>query len=75
MLGSVLVTPMWKVNWMVTNTVEQKDGENKNWLTTGNDVTDSLDGVETIIHSILDVNIIDGKIKQLYVYDRAKDKE
>ena len=31
--------PMWKVNWMATNTVEQKDGENKNWLTTGNDVT------------------------------------
>ena len=75
MLGSVLVTPMWKVNWMVTNTVEQKDGENKNWLTTGNDITDTLDGVEITIHSILDANIVDGKIKQLYVYDRAKDKE
>ena len=67
--------PMWKVNWMATNTVEQKDGENKNWLTTGNDVTDTLDGVEITIHSILDANIVDGKIKQLYVYDRAKDKE
>ena len=63
---------MWKVNWMATNTVEQKDGENKNWLTTGNDVTDTLDGVEITIHSILDANIVDGKIKQLYVYDRAK---
>ena len=44
-------------------------------ITPGNDVTDTLDGVEITIHSILDANIVDGKIKQLYVYDRAKDKE
>ena len=67
--------PMWKVNWMATNTVQQKDGEKRNWLTTGNDVTDTVNGEETMIHSILDANIVDGKIKQLYIYDRAKDKE
>ena len=66
---------MWKVNWMATNTVQQKDGEKRNWLTTGNDVTDTVNGEETMIHSILDANIVDGKIKQLYIYDRAKDKE
>ncbi|MDA9361184.1 hypothetical protein N9R08_01650 [Flavobacteriaceae bacterium] len=67
--------PSWKVNWMVSNTVDVKDGENRNWLTTGNDVTDVVDGVETTIHSILDANIVDGKIKRLNIYDRAKNKE
>ena len=67
--------PSWKVNWMISNTVDVKDGENRNWLTTGNDVTDVVDGVETTIHSILDANIVDGKIKRLNIYDRAKNKE
>ena len=60
---------------MITNTVDVKDGENRNWLTTGNDLTDIVDGVETTIHSILDANIVDGKIKRLNIYDRAKNKE
>jgi len=38
-------------------------------------LTDIVDGVETTIHSILDANIVDGKIKRLNIYDRAKNKE
>jgi len=67
--------PNWKVIWMVTNTVEQKDGKTQNWLTTGNEFTDMVDGKETMIHSIADVNFVDGKIKRINIYNRAKEQE
>ena len=65
-------SPSWKVEWMVASTVTQNDGKFKYWLTTGNEITDVVDGEKTLIHSVLDVNIVDGKIKQLNIYNRAK---
>jgi hypothetical protein len=67
--------PHWKAVWMVTNTVEHKEGENEHWLTTGNEVTDTIDGKETMKHVVIDFNIVDGKIKKINVYARAKEQE
>ena len=68
-------TPNWKTKWMVTNTVAQSDGKLDHWLTTGNEFTDTIDGKETMMHSIADVNIVDGKIKKIHIYSRAKEQE
>ena len=70
-----LSNPNWKVRWMVTNTVKQNDGKTQNWLTTGNEYTDMVDGKETMIHSIADVNFVDGEIKRINIYNRAKEQE
>jgi len=67
--------PNWKVKWMVTNTVAQKDGKNEHWLTTGNEFTDTIDGEEIMMYSIADVNFVDGKIKRINIYIRAKEQE
>ena len=67
--------PNWKVIWMVTNTVEHKGGKTQNWLTTGNEFTDVVDGKETMIHSIADVNFVDGKIKRINIYNRLKEQK
>ena len=67
--------PHWKVIWMVTNTVEHKEGENEHWLTTGQEFTDTIDGKETMKHIVADVNIVDGKIKKMNIYARAKEQE
>lgn len=67
--------PHWKPIWMVTNTVERNEGKNEHWLTTGNEVTDTIDGKETMKHAVIDYNIVDGKIKKIYVYLRAKEQE
>ena len=68
-------SPNWKVKWMVANTVKQNDGKIQHWLTTGNEFTDIIDGKETMINTIADVNIVDGKIKRINIHNRAKEQE
>ena len=67
--------PNWKVKWMVANTVKQNDGKIQHWLTTGNEFTDIIDGKETMTNTIVGVNIVDGKIKRIYIHNRAKEQE
>ena len=56
---------------MVANTVQGNDGKNQTWLTTGVDVFQLLDGNNVTSHHIIDLNFVDGKVKELIVYDRA----
>ena len=63
--------PSWKVKFMVANTVQGNDGKNQTWLTTGVDVVQLLDGNNVTSHHIVDLNFVDGKVKELIVYDRA----
>ena len=67
--------PVWKVKWMVANTAQGKDGKNQNWLTTGVDLVQTTDGNSVISNHIVDVNFVDGKIKELNAYDRASEKK
>ena len=67
--------PVWKVKLMVANTAQGKDGKNQNWLTTGVDLVQTTDGNSVISHHIVDVNFVDGKIKELNAYDRASEKK
>ena len=67
--------PVWKVKWMVANTAQGKDGKNQNWLTTGVDLVQTTDGNSITSHHVVDVNFIDGKIKELNAYDRASEKK
>ncbi|CAI8169678.1 MAG: Uncharacterised protein [Polaribacter sp. SA4-10] len=67
--------PNWKVKWMVANTVAQNDGKFQYWLTTGNEFTDTVEGEKIMVHTIADVNIIEGKIKKINIYSRAKEQE
>ena len=66
--------PSWKVKFMVANTVQGNDGKNQTWLTTGVDVVQVLDGNNVTSHHILDLNFVDGKVKELIVYDRASEQ-
>ena len=64
--------PIWTINWMVTNTVEVKDGENRHWLTTGIEITETLDNKEIKREQILDVNFVGKMIKEVSIYERSK---
>ena len=64
--------PMWTVKWMVTNTVEVKDGENSDWLTTGIEIVETLDDKERTREQILDVNFVGKMIKEVSIYERSK---
>ena len=68
--------PKWEVKWMVANAAKNKDGLLEQWLTTGNDYTDvDTDGNEIFEHNVHDVLFVDGKIKKINVYKRAKAQE
>jgi hypothetical protein len=69
-------SPKWEVKWMIANAVKNKDGEIEQWLTTGNDYTDvDTDGNLIFEHNVHDVLFINGKIKTVNVYKRAKAEE
>lgn len=65
--------PKWKVQWMITNNSKNEEGIMTQWLTTGNDLTDTdQEGNETIEHQVHDIQFIDGKIKKINIYTRSK---
>ena len=68
--------PSWEVQWMITNDSKNEKGEMTHWLTTGNTYTDTdTDGNEVLEHHIHDMEFVDGKIKKINVYSRAKTME
>ena len=67
--------PTWKVKWMVANTVQGADGKKQHWLTTGVDVAQVTEENTVTSHHVVDVNFVDGKIKELNAYDRASEKK
>ena len=61
---------------MIANAAKNKEGVIEQWLTTGNDYTD-VDAEENPIfeHNVHDVLFVNGKIKKINVYKRAKAEE
>ena len=67
--------PTWKVKWMVANTVQGANGIKQHWLTTSVDLVQVIEEVTFTSHHVVDVNFVDGKIKELNAYDRASEKK
>jgi hypothetical protein len=64
--------PKWTTRWMIANAATNKDGVEQQWLTTGQELTDSVEGEQITLNHIHDVLFVDGKIKMINVYERAK---
>ena len=68
--------PKWEVKWMIANAAKNKDGVLEQWLTTGNDYTDiDAEGNPTFEYNVHDILFVNGKIKKINVYKRAKEVE
>ena len=68
--------PKWEVKWMIANAAKNKEGVIEQWLTTGNDYSDvDADGNEIFEHNVHDILFVNGKIKKINVYKRAKAEE
>ena len=71
-----LSDPKWEVKWMIANAAKNKDGVIEQWLTTGNDYTDvDESGNEIFEYNVHDVQFVNGKIKRINVYKRAKERD
>ena len=68
--------PKWEVKWMIANAAKNNEGVTEQWLTTGNDYSDvDENGNEIFEHNVHDIMFVDGKIKKINVYSRAKAQE
>jgi len=64
--------PKWTTRWMIANAATNKDGVEQQWLTSAQELIDSVEGEEITLNHIHDVLFVDGKVKMVNVYERAK---
>ena len=60
---------------MIANEFTDNKGVLNQWVTSGQDLTDMVDGEEVTVHHVHDALFGNGKIKMIYVYERAKANE
>ena len=63
--------PSWEYNYAMANDVIQADGSAQYWVTSVYTLTDTIDGEEVVREEMLDVQIENGKIKNILVASRA----
>lgn len=68
-------SPKWRTKYMIANEFTDNKGVLNQWVTSGQDLTDMVDGEEVTVHHVHDALFVNGKIKMIYVYERAKANE
>ena len=68
-------SPKWTTKYMIANQFTDTKGVLNQWVTSGQDLTDTVEGEEVTLHHVHDVLFVNGKIKMIYVYERATAKE
>jgi uncharacterized protein YacL (UPF0231 family) len=68
-------SPMWNPKYFIANDVMTKEGELRQWVTSGHDLTLSVDGNEVNVFQIHDALIVDGKVEEFMVHERVKGED
>jgi ketosteroid isomerase-like protein len=63
--------PTWTTKFLITNMYTNKEGKVAQWVTSGHDLTEVIDGKEVKFNQVHDGLIVDGKIKQFSVNERV----
>lgn len=63
--------PNWKYKYAIANDVVQPDGSVNHWVTAAYTLTNKVEGKAVKAEEMLDARIENGKIKYLFVADRA----
>jgi len=64
--------PKWTSNYFIANELTNDEGEFMQWVTSGHDVTMTVDSAAVKVAQIHDALIKDGKVQMFYVYERVK---
>ena len=62
--------PKWVHRYSIASEFTDREGNLQQWVTTGWDLTETVDGVEVKRQEIFDVLIVEGKIKNIYIAAR-----
>lgn len=63
--------PTWTTKFLITNMYTDKEGKVQQWITSGHDVTLTVEGKEVKVNQVHDALIVDGKIKEFSVNQRV----
>jgi hypothetical protein len=63
-------SPKWKMNYLIENEFTNKKGELRQWVTSGNQLTLTVDGKEVKLGQVNDALISNGKVQMFYVTER-----
>lgn len=65
-------SPTWNSKYFIANDLTTKEGELRQWVTSGHDLTLNVDGNEVNVFQIHDALIVDGKVQEFMVHERVK---
>ena len=63
-------SPKWKTNYLIENELTNNKGELRQWVTSGHEVTLTVDGEEVKFGQVIDARISNGKVQMFYVTQR-----
>ena len=64
--------PKWTTKYMIANEYTNKEGKSYQWITSGHDLTLTVDGTEIKLNQVHDALIVDGKVQLFYVNERVQ---
>ena len=64
-------SPKWKTNYLIENELTNSKGELRQWVTSGHEVTLTVDGEDVKFGQVIDARISDGKVQMFYVTQRV----
>ena len=65
-------SPRWEINYLIANELTDQEGVRKQWVTSGSDITLTIEGNEVKAVQVIDALISNGKVEGFYVYERVK---
>ena len=67
--------PIWTTKFLITNMYTDKEGKVQQWITSGHDLTLTVEGKEVKVNQVHDGLVVDGKIKMFTVNERVMVEE
>ena len=64
--------PRWTIQWSISNTGENVNGEISDFLTAGHELILNIEGVDTTFYQVIDAMISDGKVVNFNVYQQQR---
>ena len=64
-------SPKWKTSYLIENEFTNKKGELRQWVTSGHELTLTVEGKEVKLGQVHDALISNGKVQMFYVTERV----
>lgn len=64
--------PRWTIQWAISNSGENVQGDISDFVTAGHEVTLNVDGIDITVYQVIDAMISDGKIVNFNVYQQER---